>query len=224
MTMKSIYQFLLLASFLVLTSACASMSTLQTGRTLKPGEAQSTFGGGIFQSSEIATKNAAGVTNNSVQLSLPYLEYTYRQGINDKFDAGFKATLIGTLSVDAKYSLYADEKFAAAVGLGAGYMSYSADAGAGEKNEYKIIDVMLPFILSYDFTPKISAYTSPRYLQRTISGASSSSTGLAGAAIGLKLGQTSGAFVEVASYKDTSSSYGMTQANFSWFWAPSTWF
>lgn len=217
--MKTIVNSTLFVSFLLLTSACASMSTLQTARTLKPGEAQSTFGGGVFQSSEIGSTDGSA----SAKFQLPYLEYTYRQGLSDKVDAGLKVTLIGTLSLDAKYSLYAGEKFAAAVGAGAGYMSYSTGSGE-QKNEYKIIDLMVPVILSYDFTPKFSIYTSPRYLQRSISGASSSSTGFAGAAVGLKMGQTSGAFIEVASYKDTKSSDGMTQANVSWFWTPSLWF
>ena len=185
------------------------MSSVQTARTLPAAETQQSFGGGVYNST-------MKVGETDVETNLPYLEYSYRRGFTDKFDAGLKLTFIGAYSADGKYQFYADDKWAFSAGAGLGYMSYKVTAGNNEE-DVKFLDLMLPLYLSYDVSPSFSIYTSPKFISRQISGASSKSEGITGLTLGTKIGEKSGVYAEATLIKGQDSQT-MTQYNLSYFW------
>lgn len=198
--------------------ACVSMSSLQTAETLEKGKTQSTFGGGYYSSEE--TTN-----NSSLSTKLPYLEYSYREGLAKDFDAGVKLTIIGSAAVDAKYRLYDGEAFDFSVGGAVGYMSLktsSTTTTATTDVETTIIDFMIPVYASYRFDKSWAVYATPRYVLRmnSQSGASggSSTASLFGGAGGLKIGNEWGAYLEAAYQKQAGSDFDLMQYNVSFFW------
>ena len=190
-------------------AGCVSMSSLQTARTTPIGTTQQSVGGGVYNS-----KMDIGTTKS--ETSLPYLEYSYRHGFTNDFDAGFKITFIGAYAADGKYQIYTNDKFAFSAGAGLGYMSYKVSGGA-EDQEVKFLDVMLPLYLSYDFTPSFTLYTSPKYIARNISGTKTGSEGITGLTVGTKIGEKSGVFLEATMIKGKGDT-AITQYNVSYFW------
>lgn len=207
----------MIVSLPFLLGACASMSGLQTARTLEPGKAESTFGGGYYTSGSLISS----IEENSTaeDLSIPYMEYTYRQGLTDKIDAGIKLTIIGTAVVDGKYKLYENDKFAIATGAGLGYLNIESDNGV-EKSESSIIDIILPLYTSYDVKENLSLYLIPKYILRSSSGNVSGSTNLVGATTGLKFGKEWGTYVELSHFISPGTDFSLNQAQVSLFWKP----
>lgn len=198
----------------VLQSACVSMSSLQTAETLEKGRKQTTFGGGYYSSEE--TSN-----NTSLSTKVPYLEYSYREGLAKDFDAGVKLTIIGSAAVDGKYRLIDGKEFDLSAGGALGYMTISSGSGANEvKNT--IIDFMLPVYASYRFSEQWALYLTPRYVMRmnSRSGASSgtSTASLLGGAGGVKIGHEWGVYLEAAYQKQLGSTFDLVQYNASLFW------
>lgn len=205
-------------SCLVGQTACVSMSSLQTAETLEKGKKQTTFGGGYYTSQE--TSNGT-----TVSTKLPYLEYSYREGLAKDFDAGLKLTIVGSLAADAKYRLYDGKDFDFSVGGGVGYMSLKTGSGNTETNN-TIIDLMVPLYASYRFDDSWAVYLTPRYVLRmnnqssTAPGATSSNStaSLFGGAGGVKIGKSWGAYLEAAYQKQSGSSFDLMQYNVSLFW------
>ena len=83
--------------------------------------------------------------------------------------------------------------------------------------EVKFLDIMLPLYLSYDFSPSFTVYTSPKYISRQVSGASSKSEGITGLTLGAKIGEKSGVYAEATLIKGEDNQ-SMTQYNLSYFW------
>lgn len=196
-------------------SACVSMSSLQTARTLKPGESQWTAGGGTYNSADI-TDSLSDVKGDD--LSIPFMEVSYRQGLTKDWDFGLKTTF-SSLSADAKYALIQDEKFALATGLGLNY--FSVEIGAGD-NKYKttVYDATIPLLASYDFTKMVTLYGGPKYVSRFISGSGGNGqVSLAGGTGGLKIGDTWGAYLEGSYYTSLGKNpFDGTQFNVAIFW------
>lgn len=207
--------YLALAALVLLgQAACVSMSSLQTAETLEKGRKQTTFGGGYYSSEETAN-------NSKLSTKLPYLEYSYREGIAKDFDAGVKLTIIGSAAIDGKYRLYDGEKFDFAVGGALGYMNVKTGSGSTE-TENTIIDIMLPVYASYRFDKSWAVYLTPRYVLRmnNRSGVDSgnSTASLFGGAGGVKIGHDWGAYLEAAYQKQSGSSFDLMQYNVSFFW------
>jgi hypothetical protein len=206
------------AAVALLATGCVSMSSLQTARTLEKNKSQQTLGGGLYTSESLVDDKDLG------RISLPYLEYSYRQGLSDKIDAGIKITNSFTLMADGKYQLVDGEQFALAAGLGVGYFSVSQTSG-DEKFESTLIDVMVPLYLSYDVTKSFTPYLSPKYIARFVSGTESSTNSLWGATAGAKIGDQSGAYVEATYLTRPGSNFSTLQYNVSFFWTPANaWF
>lgn len=199
----------LLLSLLFWFAGCVSMSSLQTARTIPQGATQQTVGGGVYNSK----MNVGAVQSET---NLPYIEYSYRHGFTNDFDAGFKITFIGAYAADAKYQIYTNDKLAFSAGAGLGYMSYKVSAGADDQ-EVKFLDLQVPLYLSYDFTPGFTLYTSPKYILRKISGSTTDSEGITGLTLGTKIGEKSGVFIEATLLKGKSDT-ATTQYNISYFW------
>lgn len=189
--------------------SCVSMSSLQTARTLDKDTSQQSFGGGIYNSK-------MDVGDTQVETNLPYVEYSYRRGFTENFDGGFKLTFIGAYSADAKYQIFANDKFAFSAGAGLGYLSYKISSG-NQDQEIKFIDFALPLYLSYDFTPSFTVYTSPKIIRRQISGADKDSENITGLTLGTKIGEKSGVYAEATLIKGEGDTT-MTQYNLSYFW------
>lgn len=202
---------------IVSLTGCVSMSGLQTARTLPPGESQATFGGGVYSSDSLVKSQEDQVQLEKI--SLPYLEASYRRGFGEKWDAGVKVALIGTLNADMKYSLFAGEQWAFAVGAGLGYIDYESSSGLDtQKYKVTIIDIHLPLYASYDFSDRFAVYMIPKYILRTMSGDSSDSASLAGGTLGLKVGNRWGMYLEGSQIFDLSSNFSLSQGNASIFW------
>lgn len=213
--MKTRIILALAASYILSGSvACVSMSSLQTAETLEKGKTQSTFGGGYYSSEET-------VNNTTISTKLPYLEYSYREGIAKDLDGGVKLTIIGSATADLKYRLIDGDAFDLSVGGGAGYMTLTSGSGATEvKNT--IIDFMVPAYASYRFDPSWVVYATPRYVLRmnSRSGADSgtSTASLLGGAGGVKIGKSWGTYLEAAYQKQLGSNFDLMQYNVSFFW------
>ncbi len=190
---------------IALLSGCTSLSSLQTARVMPPGASRFFVGGGLVRSSIL---NSGGSTNAD---GLPFVEGGARYGFIEKWDLGVKYTLPGMLSGDVKLNIYEDEAWAFALGFGVGYMAIenaSTDPNApGFKQE--VLDVIVPVYLSYDASPGIGFYVSPRYIHRE----ASSIMQLIGSALGLRFGNTAGAFVEIAAAADLKSDFDQVQLN-----------
>ncbi len=199
----------LLILFTGLQTACVSMSSLQTARTLEEGQTQNTFGGGVYQSKDT-------INDIEYESNLPYLEYSYRHGIIKNLDGGLKVTFIGAYSGDIKYQLVNGEQWALSTGLGLGYMSYKIKSG-DQESTVKFLDWMVPLYLSYDIAKSWSLYMTPKYIYRSISGDSSGSDNITGLALGTKIGELSGVYLEAAMVKGKDSN-AITQYNISYFW------
>lgn len=191
------------------TSACVSMSSLQTARTLDEGQSQQTVGGGVYNSKET-------IGTIEYETNLPYIEYSYRRGFKKDLDAGLKLTFVGAYAADIKYQLIDGDAWAISTGLGVGYMSYKISSG-GQDSTVKFLDFMLPLYVSYDFSKSFSVYMTPKYIHRSISGDASGTDSITGAAIGTKIGEKSGVYLEAAMIKGKNSN-SITQYNLSYFW------
>lgn len=204
-------------------TGCVSMSGLQTARTVEPGKAEMVVGAGTYQSGAItdAIREDGAVKGDS--LSIPFAEFSYRQGISKDWDAGLKLTFIGSAVVDGKYSLIEGKSFAASIGAGVGYLSISSGTG-DDKTESQIMDLIVPLYLSYDVAENFAIYGAPKYIQRSISGDASGSVALTGGTAGVKIGKTWGTYIEASQLKDSKSDFTLSQGNVALFWDTGTWF
>jgi hypothetical protein len=202
-----------IAPALLLMTACASMSSMQTGEVLEDGKTQWTVGGGTYNSKAFSTAVEKDENNVLEDVNLPYLEASYRMGLGNKFDVGAKLTLIGTMVADGKYQFYDGEAFDASIGLGLGYMSIETESN-DVKSKTTIVDVMVPAYLSYKATETITPYISPRYILRNISGeGDSGSASLIGATAGLKAGNEWGGYFEYGYQKSLKNDFSAGQVN-----------
>jgi hypothetical protein len=201
--------YIILAVLFYISMGCVSMSSIQTARTLPAETSQQSVGGGVYNSEMT-------IGDNTVTTNLPYIEYSYRRGLTENWDAGLKLTFIGAYAADTKYQIFANDQWAFSAGAGLGYMSYKISSG-GSDEEVKFIDIMLPFYLSYDISKSWAVYLSPKYISRQQSGASSGSDGITGLTIGTKIGEKSGVYAETSLIKSSSGDM-LTQYNLSYFW------
>lgn len=199
------------------------MSSLQTARTLEPGQSEYAVSVGSYTSEAITDSLRKEGEVKGEKLSLPFMEVSYRQGLSKSIDGGLKLSLSGAAMLDGKYSLIEGEKFATSIGAGLGYFSIESESG-GVKSSTTVMDFVIPLIVSYDFTQTFSLYGAPKYVLRNISGNGSGSTQLAGGTVGVKVGKTWGGYFEASQLKDTKSEFTLSQANVALFWETKPWF
>lgn len=186
------------------TFSCANLSTLQTARVQKVGESEMAIGGGY-----VTFPALTAALGSSTISSLPYFEGTMRRGFFERFDAGVKFTLIGTLAADAKYQLLDLGGFALAAGAGLGYITVTS----GTTSSLNIVDLLVPVYISYDFNEWFSLYGSPKFVYRMILGTTSSSSYMApilGATGGFRVGKRWGFMGEVSYGAGMTTGYGNT--------------
>ena len=212
MNRQSIGPLLFLLGVFFLQS-CANVSTLQTGRTLKPGEGRIIIGAGYYKSPGLnSTLSGAASTK---ELAMPYYELAYNRGIFDSFDMMFKVSGTGTVNIGGKYNLIDASSFALALGADYGMISFSS---SGESTKTEIKDIMVPLIMSYDFGKGFTLYLAGKYVSRsTTYGSLSGSTTLKGASAGLKIGEGGGIMIEANYLKDDNTSFDVMQTNLGFF-------
>ena len=147
----------LIPAALLFLSSCASMSTMQTARTIAKGEVGFGFGGGMVKS-ELPLGDL-----DTISINAPFVEASARYGVTDNLDFGVKITIIGTACVDGKYQFMGtkESKLAGAVGIGVGYLSVTS----GDWKS-KIFDIMSPLYFSYHPATWLAVYCSPKYTLR----------------------------------------------------------
>ena len=194
-----------------LFSSCASLSSLQTGRTMGDNE----FGWGVSAGS--VNSELLLDDNTSIDISAPLIELGLRYGINEKIDIGLKMALIGTAVVDGKYQFLGNKvsEFAGSVGLGLGYLGI-------ESGDIKstMTDIMVPTYFSWHPKEKdwLSIYTSPKYILRlnAYDDASDGSSGTStshwyGTSTGIRLGNKTAFVLEYAFFGNSLNSNPFTQ-------------
>lgn len=179
---------------------CTSVSSMQTARTVAEGEYRFLVASGLFRTDALSTSDPD-------QVLYPYLELGTRFGFTPGWDLGFKVTAPGTLTGDVKACLYADDAFAAALGVGVAYLAVK-DRSAGDDffNE-DVLDILLPAYLSYDFSKEFGVYLSPRVVVRHFK----QGYLLAGGALGTRIGNSWGVMLEASAAFDTKSSFKQYQ-------------
>ncbi|MBI2891803.1 MAG: hypothetical protein HYY13_13600 [Nitrospirae bacterium] len=172
----------------IVLGGCASMSALQSGRTLEQGEV-TVVGAGGFTGVRIESDDP---TEEDINAIWPNVETMVRLGVLPSLDVGIKWFASGALA-DAKYQFYGrDPKSDVALSAGFGFDYSSADIGW--------YDVYLPLFASYDPSPSLSLYASPRYVLRAAG--SFGNQNLVGAVAGLGLGTSHRVFIEAGYLTD----------------------
>ncbi len=211
-------KMLLVAGLMLALSqtACMSLSTMQTGETLPPGQTQWTFGSGSYTYEQSYPYPDDGKDS----LTGEYYEMSFRHGLGDRMDWGARLMFLGNAVVDLKYQFIDGVRFDAAVGAGLGYLNISSDDGTGEEESTTMLDVVVPLYLSYQYSPLFTPYLAPRLVWRRQSAEAEGSQTLLGVTAGLKIGVNYGAYLEFGYQKDLRSDFSARQFNFAWFWRP----
>lgn len=176
------------------------MSSMQTARVLPEGTYRFFVGGGGFRTPSVSPSDPNKV-------GYPYLEGGARFGFTPGWDIGLKYTLPGMFTGDVKVILVEDDAFAFALGAGVGYLALkdtSVPSASSTNQTQELVDILFPTYLSYDFTPGLGVYASPRFILRW---STTTSQKLLGGALGFRFGNTVGVMVEAGGAADLSSEY-----------------
>jgi hypothetical protein len=198
----------------VTQTACMSLSTMQTARTLAPGQSQWTSGTGSY-SYVVPDYQADG---SSERMTGWYLETSFRYGLTERLDWGGRLIFVGAGGVDLKYQFFDGARFDAAAGAGLGF--FHAEIEGREIDEplaTSFLDVVLPVYLSYEISPFVTPYVAPRMVWRKQS-EGGGSRALLGVTAGVKIGTTQGVYIEYGYQSDLKSDFSARQFNLAWFW------
>ena len=205
LTLKKISTLIILMFTLHLLSACTSISTLQTAKTLKPGKSRHLIAIGVMgaKMNDDGSNKFSGVSIDSgekTELLAP--EYNYRRGVSENIDFGLKVTGLSSYGGDLKYQFLKSEKFNMATGLGLHATSKSFPGPSANINTEvsHILDYSLPLYISYDYSPNFTIYGAPKFIYRTIDGPvlGRQSLNTFGGSLGFMWGKTKGVIAEVS--------------------------
>ena len=130
-----IFLFIVILNFI---SACVSMSSLQSARTLKKGEWS--FATGFGQESLKFIQKTNDVNSQTKEdleeIKVPILEFYTKYGLFDKLDLGLKFTSPASISFDTKYMLLGKGR-PLSFSLGIGYISTSYETHIIYEGFYK---------------------------------------------------------------------------------------
>jgi hypothetical protein len=207
-------------------SGCASVSSLQSARTIEKGSYRVTLAGGYVDSSILKTQLEEAKLKTGEDPTLyygyPYVEGMFRYGLTNKSDFGMKYIAPASGAFDYKHMLVGGgckkvqkkfrnkrtrkivtrvveecQKDGFALSLG-------PQVGFTYLNLVKSFEAMLPVYLGMDFSPTFGVYLVPKYVFRfaTVVGTSSSW----GTSLGLKIGNNWGLIAEFTYLRALSSS------------------
>jgi hypothetical protein len=210
------HRLLTVAAFALALSqtACMSLSTMQTARTLAPGQSQWTSGTGSYTYEQPDANPEYGTE----RVTGHYYEMSFRNGLTDRMDWGGRMMFFGSGVLDLKYQFFNGYRFDAAVGAGLGFWGASDEDDAGDDDSTTIVDVILPAYLSYEVSPFITPYLAPRMVWRKQSPEGEGSQALLGITAGVKVGTHQGVYIEYGYQNDLKSGFSARQFNLAWFW------
>lgn len=130
-------------------SGCASLSTLQTARTLDAGDV--TYDVGVVA----ATNLRRDLFARSASVA-PQVEAGLRRGLTDGVDAGYRIWFLG-FNADVKVRLFDDKKLALAVAPGFGVEKTYAFYG---------LDFYLPLLAQWRLNSMLDLYVVPKAIGR----------------------------------------------------------
>jgi hypothetical protein len=181
-------------------TGCLTFSSFQTADTLKAGHGSFFIGAGYqqyayLQKSEDETTKKIQTTIEKIKV--PMIEYGLRYGLSKDLDLGVRTAMFGSYLGDVKYRISQDAKTSMAFGAGISYASMGVFG--------RLIDLSLPFYMSYNMTPTNHLYLVPRAVFRQATykfdyseGNETTTTTAGGATVGIALGQDFQTFFEVS--------------------------
>lgn len=162
---------LLAAAFalLALGSGCASLSTVQTAHTLRPGETKisastSLVGGGVPGLTFGAVDATREQPLSDVGVPLPQAEIELRHGFAPRFDAGVRLFLLGA-AADMKFQFLQLTNWDAAFvpGVSGSYINFS---DAETRRRFSEIDVSVPVLFGRHIGQNSSVVIGPKVQSR----------------------------------------------------------
>ncbi|MEY3011368.1 MAG: hypothetical protein RIT45_103 [Pseudomonadota bacterium] len=205
---------------------CMSFSTVQTARTMAPGQVQIMAGAGTVGASTQTRDVTTDAGGNTVTgplttetVAIPEIELGARLGLTPGVDVGVKLSLPFNLMGDVKAQFIDSGGFAAAAGLGLGYQEFGIN-----DDTFTTVDFVVPLYFSYDATDWLTLYASPKYFLRHMStNSATENLHLAGATGGIKLGSRFGIYLEATELvvlnesKSSDATLGFSQFHLAFF-------
>lgn len=179
--MKSFKTLLLFFSIATLSISCASLSGLQTGRTVGKGNGQLGLSLNTNKTPDFDTDE-----EDELYFLVPSVEFSGTYGITEKFDLSFKANTLFNVGLDAKVQVVGDQtsQFALSLGGGVGIFGFIAGTGA-------LYNFQIPLYTSFHPSENFTFYVTPRYIGQvgTSFGESSDLLNYTGANMGVLFGK-----------------------------------
>ncbi len=204
-----LYSLLLLA----LLTGCGTFPTTQSARVLEQGKMLPFVGIG------------------AVGGHIPNIQGGMTIGLGHKWDVTGRLSLFGLSGAEGKFQFLDTEKFAAAVGLAAGYGGWNDDRDerdpvtgrtqrVASSATNSTTDLALYPIVSYQLMPQLEIFTSPRIIHRIRrEGQIEYPDTLLKMNLGLKAGEKTGFFVEAGVTRSTRWQSDFGELNFAYFWS-----
>jgi hypothetical protein len=174
-------RFLFPISLFPVFTGCASITAMQSAKTLAKDEKQFTYGVSISQLKPLI---------DSLRTTIPSADVMARVGLSDRDEFGFRVANLGTfLLFDYKRSIVANPSFYLSAGAAAGGIVLKDSSG-----ESSIFDIYLPAYVDIALRKDLAIVFSPKYIFRTeaFHGRQVAFSG------GLRLGNRQGFLVEAA--------------------------
>lgn len=175
---------------------CISSPSLQTGRTLEPGQGRTYLGINMYTSPSIneAVNNNTRFDRGDIR---DYsLIFGHKRGVVPNFDMGVRVSFVGSAGFDGKYRFFQGAAFNAASGFDLNYASITTGDGDA-RADIDVIDYTIPLYLSYDMSATLALYTVPRYIIRKVTGDVSGTQVLFGYTVGMKSAGTAAMAFEI---------------------------
>ncbi len=143
--------FLAIVSF----TGCSSLTTMQTANVIAPGETES--GVALLQNRVLPD----GVQSVGADGNVSYytMEFTYRRGVADKLDMGFKLYPLAA-EIDAKYQFIKTGRFALSGNFGVAYTSLAQGSESNEKTNF--VDFYPTVLITYHVGQNFSLTVAPK--------------------------------------------------------------
>ncbi len=178
-------------ALLVWGAGCPSFSSMQTARTVKPGETEHAIGVQVFGVSEAVTTETDPITGETTESDasafVPQFEYSLRYGLTEDSDIGFKFYFLG-LQGDYKYRFLKGGKLEAAIAPGLSAFAI----GSGDAS-VTVLYVHVPLYFDYVASESTRFMFGPKLIQGFAFGSSDTAgtktadTTFYGGAIGIDL-------------------------------------
>jgi hypothetical protein len=197
-------RLLVLPLLLLGLGGCPSLSTLQTPRTVPPGDLRVAVGA-----------EAVGVPTSEGTLTAPQIELGLRYGLSESWDIGAKLYGLGA-EFGAKYQFLRGD-FDAALAPAFSFIAFSTKNDTGDKVSAQVFYLHVPLLFGANLNDSVTVAFGPKFLYALVNATGTSSTTsqsatASGAMMGgylglpLRLGRAFWLAPEINLYKPFSSS------------------